>query len=100
MQNQASGYWFSPIGRIRDFIWKTLGYIQECILNRDPDQEENSLWGSFYLHPEEVDPGYYDFVFVYNDKVFATMLTRFFKTNELLDKSDSELEQLMSQSPF
>ena len=79
---------------------ETPGYIQECILNRDTDQEENSHWGSFYLHPEEVDPGYYDFVFVYNDKVFATMLTRFFKTDELLHKSDSELEQLMSQSPF
>ena len=45
--------------------------------------------------PEEVNPGYYDFVFIYNNKVFATMLTKFYKTNELLDKPDSELEKLM-----
>ena len=74
---------------------ETPGYVQECELNKDPDAEENSHWGSFYLHPEEVNPGYYDFVFIYNNKVFATMLTKFYKTNELLDKPDSELEKLM-----
>ena len=74
---------------------ETPGYIQECELNKDPDAEEESHWGSFYLHPEEVNPGYYDFVFVYDNKVFATMLTKFYKTDELLDKPDSELEKLM-----
>lgn len=54
------------------------GYIQECDLNKDPEAEESSDWGSFYLHPQEVNPGYYDFVFIYKNKVFATMLTRFF----------------------
>lgn len=73
------------------------GYIQECELNRDPDAEETHHWGSFYLHPEEVEPGYYDFVFVYNNKVIATMLTRFYKPDNLLDKPDSELESLMKQ---
>ena len=77
---------------------ETPGYIQECDLNKDPD-EETHHWGSFYLHPEEVDPGYYDFVFIYNNQVFATMLTRFFKLDEISGKSDSELEELMSQSP-
>lgn len=77
---------------------KTPGYIQECGLNKDPDGEETAHWGSFYLHPEEVAPGYYDFVFVYKNKVFATMLTLFFKQNEIYEKSDSELEELMSQS--
>ena len=72
----------------------TPGYIQECELNRDPDAEENAQWGSFYLHPEEVDPGYYDFVFLCGDKVFATMLTHFFKPEEIYEKSDSELEEL------
>ena len=72
------------------------GYVLVCDLNKDPDDETN-LWGSFYLHPEEVDPGYYDFVFSYNNKVFATMLTRFFQDKEIQGKSDSELEQLMSE---
>ncbi len=78
-------------------IDETPGYIQECELNRDPDAEETHHWGSFYLHPEEVEPGYYDFVFVYNNKVIATMLTRFYKPDDLLDKADSELESLMKQ---
>lgn len=76
---------------------ETPGYIQECELNKDPNEEETNHWGSFYLHPEEVNPGYYDFVFIYKNKVFATMLTRFYKPNEIYEKSDSELEELMSQ---
>ena len=77
---------------------KTPGYIQELDLNKDPEGDETSYWGSFYLHPEEVEPGYYDFVFVYKNKVFAIMFTHFFKPNEIYEKSDSELEKLMSQS--
>ena len=73
---------------------ETPGYIQACELNKDPDEDETAHWGSFYLHPEEVDPGYYDFVFLYGDKVFATMLTHFFKPEEIYEKSDSELEEL------
>ena len=73
--------------------------IQECELNKDPDNETGH-WGSFYLHPEEVAPGFYDFVFIYGNKVFATMLTRFYKPDELLGKPDSDLEELMSQKPF
>ena len=76
---------------------ETTGYVQECELNKDPEAEENNQWGSFYLHPEEVEPGYYDFVFLYHNKVFATMLTKFYKPDELLEKSDSELEKLMAQ---
>ncbi len=75
---------------------ETPGYVLVCDLNKDPD-DENFHWGSFYLHPEEVAPGYYDFVFSYNNKVFATMLTRFFQDKEIQGKSDSELEQLMSE---
>ena len=74
---------------------ETSGYIQECELNKDPDADETSHWGSFYLHPEEVEPGYYDFVFIYNNKVFAIMLTKFYKPDELLEKTDAELEKLM-----
>ena len=73
---------------------ETPGYILECELNKDPDDETNH-WGSFYLNPEEVDPGFYDFVFIYGNKVFATMLTRFYKAEELYGKPDSELEELI-----
>ena len=76
---------------------ETPGYIQECELNKDPDAEESSHWGSFYLHPEKVEPGYYDFVFIYNNKVFAIMVTRFYKPDALYQKSDSELEKLMKE---
>lgn len=74
---------------------KTPGYIQEHDLNKDPEAEETQHWGSFYLHPEEVNPGYYDFVFLYKGKVFAIMPTNFYKLDEICGKSDSELEQLM-----
>ena len=77
---------------------ETAGYVQELDLNKDPEAEENAAWGSFYLHPEEVDPGFYDLVFIYNNKVFAIMPTKFYKIDELSDKSDSELENLMKQS--
>lgn len=76
---------------------KTPGYIQEHDLNKDPEAEETQHWGSFYLHPDEVNPGYYDFVFLYKGKVFAIMPTNFYKPNEIWEKSDSELEQLMKQ---
>ena len=85
---------FYPKNTLND---ETPGYIQECDLNKDPEAEETSHWGSFYLHPEEVEPGYYDFVFIHGDKVFATMLTRFYKNDELHGKSDSELEKLMKE---
>ena len=75
---------------------ETPGYVLACDLNKDPD-DETFHWGSFYLHPEEVEPGYYDFVFIYNNKVFATMLTRFFQDKEIQGKPDSELEKLMSE---
>ena len=76
---------------------KTPGYIQECELNKDPDAEEDSHWGSFYLNPEEGEPGYYDFVFIYNNKVFAIMVTRFYKPEELYERPDSYLEKLMKE---
>lgn len=76
---------------------ETPGYVLVCDLNKDPD-DETFHWGSFYLHPEEVEPGYYDFVFIYNNKVFATMLTSFFQEEEIQGKPDSELEKLMSET--
>ncbi|MBQ6183868.1 MAG: hypothetical protein IJK33_08290 [Clostridia bacterium] len=65
-----------------------------------PEDEENpdeSEWGSFYLNKEECEPGYYDFVFTYEGKAIATLLTRFYNENELTVKSDAELEALMHE---
>lgn len=76
---------------------ETSDYVLECELNKNPD-DETSHWGSFYLHPEEVEPGLYDFVFIYSNKVFATMLTQFYKPDELYEKTDSDLENLMKPS--
>ena len=76
---------------------ETPGYVQQLDLNKDPDAEENAHWGSFYLHPEEVEPGLYDFVFIYDNKVFATMLTKFYKNDELSGKSDADLEKLTTR---
>lgn len=72
------------------------GFAQYCEIRKDPEQDDDWHWGSFYLHPEECTPGYYDFVFVSGGKVFATMLTRFYKyEGELSKKSDAELEKIM-----
>ena len=76
---------------------ETAGYVQQLDLNKEPDAEENAHWGSFYLNHEEVEPGLYDFVFIYDNKVFATMLTKFYKNDELSGKSDSDLEKFMTR---
>ncbi|MBQ8587524.1 MAG: hypothetical protein IJ453_05505 [Oscillospiraceae bacterium] len=65
---------------------------------RYPEDEENPdewYWGSFYLNEEECEPGYYDFVFTYEGKAIATLLTRFYKWGELSSLSDDELEDLI-----
>lgn len=63
----------------------------------DADNPDETEWGSFYLNKEECEPGYYDFVFTYEGKAIATLLTRFYAENELTVKSDAELEALMRE---
>lgn len=63
----------------------------------DAEKPDESSWGDFYLHQEECEPGYYDFVFTYEGKAIATLLTRFYAENELTVKSDAELEALMHE---
>lgn len=75
----------------------TPGFVQGGDIRKDPDAEEGSPWGSMYVNPDNAEPGYYDFVFTYEDKVFATMLTKFYKVDELDNKSDDELTDLMSK---
>lgn len=71
------------------------GFARYCEIHKDPEQDDDRYWGSFYLHPEECTPGYYDFVFVSGGKVFATMLTKFYNEEEIYGKSDAELEKIM-----
>ena len=61
----------------------------------DADNPDEWYWGSFYLNQEECEPGYYDFVFTYEGKAIAVLLTRFYAEGELSGKSDAELEALM-----
>lgn len=75
----------------------TPGFVQGGDIRKDPDAEEGSAWGSMYVNPDNAEPGYYDFVFTYEDKVFATMLTKFYKEDGLDNKSDEELEKLMKE---
>ena len=63
----------------------------------DAENPAETEWGSFYLNPDECEPGYYDFVFTYEGKAIAILLTRFYKTNELDGKSGAELEALMHE---
>jgi hypothetical protein len=77
---------------------ETPGYVEYRELNEDPEKAAEGVlwdWGSLYVHPEEHKPGFYDFVFTYGGKIFAVMLTKFYKEEELYDKSDSELNKMM-----
>ena len=74
-------------------------FASYCDLHYPADEEnpDEWNWGSFYLNKEECEPGYYDFVFTYEGKAIATLLTRFYGENELAVKSDAELEKLMRE---
>ena len=74
-------------------------FANYCDLHYPEDAEnpDETEWGSFYLNKEECEPGYYDFVFTYEGKAIATLLTRFYAENELTVKSDAELEALMHE---
>ena len=74
-------------------------FVNYCDLHypEDADNPDEWYWGDFYLNQEECEPGYYDFVFTYEGKAIATLLTRFYNENELTVKSDAELEALMHE---
>ena len=57
-------------------------------------ESKDDIWGSFYLNPADVKEGYYDLVFTVDGKAAASVLTRFYKPDELAEKSDTELEQI------
>ena len=75
------------------------GFVTYCDLHYpvDADNPDEWYWGNFYLNPEEWEAGYYDFVFTYDGKAIATLVTRFYNEGELSNKSGSELEALMHE---
>ena len=74
-------------------------FANYCDLHYPEDAEnpDEWYWGNFYLHQEDCEPGYYDFVFTYEGKAIAVLTTRFYKVGEISDKSDAELEALMHE---
>ena len=82
-----------------DFSDLMPGFAGYCDLHypEDADNPDEWYWGNFYLNPEEHGAGYYDFVFTYEDKAIATLVTRFYNDGELAGKSGTELEKLMHE---
>lgn len=74
-------------------------FVTYCDLHYPVDEEkpEEWCWGSFYLNPDECEPGYYDFVFTYEGKAIATLVTKFYKEGDIDEKSGTELEALMHE---
>ena len=79
--------------RDAEFSMNMDGYIINLSLMKDEDPD--LPWGSICLNPDSVEPGVYDFVFVYNGSAFAGMAVRFYAEKELEPRSDAELENLM-----
>ena len=75
------------------------GFASYCDLHYPEDAEDpmDWYWGSFYLNPDDCEAGYYDFVFTYDGKAIATLVTRFYNDGELNSKSGEELEALMHE---
>lgn len=75
------------------------GFANYCDLHYPEDAEDpaTACWGSFYLHHEEQEPGYYDFVFTCEGKAIGVLLTRFYNHDDISDKSDEALEALMHE---
>ena len=59
------------------------------------EPDEDGYTGTFYVNPEDAEPGYYDLVFTVDRKAVASLVTRFFSEGELEAKTDAELEKLM-----
>ena len=74
-------------------------FVTYCDLHYPVDEEKSEewYWGSFYLNPDECEPGYYDFVFTYEGKAIATLVTKFYKEDDIAGKSGTELEALMHE---
>lgn len=71
------------------------GYVKHCQLSHG-EYSEVDYWGITYLDSELDKKGYYDLVFTYEDKTIATMLVKFYETGSLQDKTDEELDEMVT----
>ena len=61
-------------------------------------EEDGSEWGAFYLHQETFAAGDYDLIFADGLKPVARVLLKFYPESELNEKTDAELEAIMSDA--
>lgn len=77
------------------FSEETEGFVLSQALEKSPDGDEYP-WGSFYLNPDDWEPGDYDLIFTLDGKAVAGTQLRFYGDGELQEKSDDELTALMT----
>lgn len=58
-------------------------------------ETDGDTWGSFYLNPDEVDPGTYDLVFTYKGLAVAVVSVDLYQEGTLNGKTDDELRTMM-----
>ena len=61
-------------------------------------EEDGYEWGAFYLHHETFAAGDYDLIFADGLKPVARVLLKFYPESELSEKTDAELEAIMSDA--
>ena len=64
-------------------------------LVKPEDDEGWGYWGELYVHPDDHAPGFYDLVFVDGIKPIAKITLKLYNEFELMEKSDSELNDIM-----
>gem|GEM_PF-1134303 len=73
------------------------GELQNLVASADLSRPENEgdSWGSFYLNPEDAEPGYYDLVFACDGIPAGVMKVKIYAEKELEGKTDAELYDIM-----
>ena len=72
-------------------------FVTYCDLHYpvDADNPDEWYWGDLYINSQEQEPGYYDFVFTYEGKPIARMLTRFYNEKDLDGANAAKLQEMM-----
>lgn len=63
-------------------------------------ESDGGSWGSFYVNPEDAEPGYYDIVFVCDGAPVVVIKVRMYAENELAGKTDNELRSIMDSIKY
>ncbi len=80
--------------------YQTLDYSEEmegfvATVPLAKPETDGDTWGTFYLNPEDVDPGTYDLVFTYKGLAVAVVSVDFYQEGALDGKTDDELRTMM-----